>query len=250
MIHRLEDPLRKMSPRNVVTIGLHGSASTWVFNVVRELLCCTLGEDRVLTLYADEVHQIPEASTIGDRHLVIKSHHGSAALDEWLEQIRPTIILSIRDPRDAAISMAQRFGVPLNITARWLLKDCQRVMSLPLQGHRLLRYEDRFFDDPMVLADLSAMLATDVSPETRSMLFDRYRSESVRQYAATLDSLPADQVFASERMLYHRLTQYHRGHIGDTRSGKWRNLPAAARAEITRFFEPFLRRFGYEISPS
>ena len=106
-----------MSPRNVLTIGLHGSASTWVFNAVRELLCCALGEDRVLAIYADEVHDIPDAATIGERHLVIKSHHGSAALDEWVERVRPTIVLSIRDPRDAAISMARRFGVPLNATA-------------------------------------------------------------------------------------------------------------------------------------
>jgi hypothetical protein len=238
-----------MSPRNVVTIGLHGSASTWVFNVVRELLCCALGEDRVLTIYADEVHQIPEASTVGDRHLVIKSHHGSAAFDEWLARVRPMIVLSIRDPRDAAISMAQRFEVPLNVTVRWLLKDCQRVMALALHGHRLLRYEDRFFENPLVVTELSAALGADVSPQTRSKLFERYRSESVRQYAATLDSLPADQVVVSERMLYHKLTQIHRGHIGDTRSGKWRQLSPATRVEITRLFAPFLRRFGYEIDP-
>jgi hypothetical protein len=174
-----------MSPREVVTIGLHGSASTWVFNVVRELLCCTLGEDHVLAVYAEEVHEIPDAATIGERHLVIKSHHGSAALDEWIQRVRPTIVLSIRDPRDAAISMAQRFDVPLNVTARWLLKDCQRVMSLALQGHRLLRYEDRFFENPIVLTELSAALAAEVSPETRATLFERYLSESVRQHATT-----------------------------------------------------------------
>jgi hypothetical protein len=50
-------------------------------------------------------------------------------------------------------------------------------------------------------------------------------------------------------MMYERLTQIHRGHIGDTRSDKWRELPEVTRGEITRLFDPFLRRFGYEIDP-
>ena len=40
------------------TIGLHGSASTWVFNVVRELMIDAVSEPRVLALYADEIGQV------------------------------------------------------------------------------------------------------------------------------------------------------------------------------------------------
>jgi hypothetical protein len=42
------------------TIGLHASASTWIFNVVRELLIATHGDDRALSFYADELSTLPD----------------------------------------------------------------------------------------------------------------------------------------------------------------------------------------------
>jgi hypothetical protein len=233
-------------PRYVATIGLHSSASTWVFNVVRELLCSALGAERVVAIYTDEAHEVPDITTLGERHVVLKSHQGSPGLDAWLDSVHPTIILSVRDPRDAAISMAQRFSAPLKAAAHWLLQDCRRLMRLAAAGHRLLRYEDRFFEDSGVLAQLSAQITPTVPPETQSVLFQRYRSDSVRQFAAVLGSLPPERLIVSERMMYDRVTQIHRGHVGDTRSGKWRELPPGERAEITQLFEPFLQSFGYE----
>lgn len=40
-------------------IGLHGGASTWAFNVVRELILASVGENRVLAFYADDLEQLP-----------------------------------------------------------------------------------------------------------------------------------------------------------------------------------------------
>jgi len=42
---------------------------------------------------------------------VIKSHHGSEGMDAWLAAEGARVILSVRDPRDASLSMAQRFNV-------------------------------------------------------------------------------------------------------------------------------------------
>src|SRR4051812_42545431 len=95
------------------TVGLHGSASTWVFNVVRELMIDAVGEPHVLALYADDLSQLPDSDARSGRHLVIKSHQGSAGLDAWLIAAKAQIVLSVRDPRDASISMAQRFSSSL-----------------------------------------------------------------------------------------------------------------------------------------
>jgi len=40
-------------PRVVCTVGVHGSASTWVFNVVRELVMLGAGRAATLPCYAD-----------------------------------------------------------------------------------------------------------------------------------------------------------------------------------------------------
>jgi hypothetical protein len=234
------------SLRCIATIGLHSSASTWVFNVVRELMCYAFGAECVLAIYAEQRHEIPDVAALGERHLILKSHHGSAGLDAWLHSLRPTMILSIRDPRDAAMSMAQRFGAPLETAAQWLLNDCRRFMVLGTRGHRLLRYEDRFFEDPLVLAQLSAAIAPGIPAHAQSTLFERYNAESVRQFASRLASLPPERLLVSDRMMMDRLTQIHRDHVGDTRSGEWRGLPGSTRTKLTRLFEPFLQRFGYE----
>jgi hypothetical protein len=42
-----------------------------------------------------------------------------------------------------------------------------------------------------------------------------------------------------------RVTQIHEPHIGDTRSGKWRELPVQVQTELTQRFAAFLERFGY-----
>jgi hypothetical protein len=237
-----------LPPRYIATIGLHASASTWVFNVVRELMGCAVGAKRVLAVYADEPHEITDEGALGRRHLVLKTH-GSPGMDAWLESISPAMILSIRDPRDAAISMAQRFRTPLNHTVQWLLRDCKRLVKLTARGHRLLRYEDRFFENPQTLAQLSAALTPTVDQIAMSAVFERYRVESVRQFAAQLASLPSDRLLVTQSVMMDRVTQIHRAHVGDSRSGKWRALNPSTRQELTRIFEPFLRHFGYELNP-
>jgi hypothetical protein len=46
-------------PCVIGTIGLHGSASTWVFNVVRELMIAAAGEAQVVALYTEELDELP-----------------------------------------------------------------------------------------------------------------------------------------------------------------------------------------------
>jgi len=231
-------------PGLIATIGLHGSASTWVFNVVRELLIAALGEDQVLALYADRLSELP-AETDRPGCLLLKSHHGSAELDAWLATARPVVFLSLRDPRDAAISMAQRFRAPLGQAAHWLADDCARLLRLAGQGHPLLRYEDRFFDDAAAPERLARALGLNPAPAVSAAIFARYRTEAVRAFSAAFADLPPGRVVSAGRIVMDPVTQIHRTHIGDRRSGKWRDLPGPAQAELTRFFRPFLDRWGY-----
>jgi hypothetical protein len=248
-LHEVGRVPQSSPPQVVVTIGIHASASTWVFNVVRELVTRAVGAQQVLAIYAEEIKEIPQGDALGERYLVLKCHHGSPELDAWLESIQPLMILSIRDPRDAAISMAQRFHAPLQQSAQWLLRDCQRLARLADQGHTPLRYEDRFFEDPKTLEHLAAHIAPETTATLLSELFERYRADSVRQFSNKLTSLPPERLVASDSVMMDRVTQIHRGHVGDTRSGKWMRLSPATRRELTKIFQPFLNRFGYESSP-
>jgi len=232
-------------PSVVATIGLHASASTWVFNVARELLIASVGDDQVITLYADKLEQLPDAAARAGRCLVIKSHAGSADLDAWLAKASARLFLSVRDPRDACISMSQRFAVQLGHTVRWIADDYNRLLRLAPQGHQLLRYEDRFFDTPTSVERLASQLGLRVAPAVIETIFARYRTEAVRAFAQTLPDLPPDRITMVGSAPMDRVTQILGPHIGDARSGKWRDLADPLQAELTRMFGPFLARFNY-----
>ncbi len=226
----------------VATIGLHGSASTWVFNVARELLIAAHGPEQVLAIYADAAGQVPEAD---GRVLVIKSHHGSPGFDPWLVEMGALALLSVRDPRDAAISMAQRFKAPLANAVRWLMTDCARMQRLVAAGHPVFRYEDGFFDDPAATDRLRTLLGLTLDAALVEAVSARYRTEAVRQFTRTIEALPADRVVRSGAIVFDQMTQIHVTHIGDARNGKWRELPEAVQVGMTRSFRPFLEALGY-----
>ncbi len=235
-----------LPPPVIATIGLHGSASTWVFNIVRELVGETAGKERTLAFYADELAQFPEEAGEAGKYLVIKSHHGSHDLDAWLQGQAAPVILSLRDPRDACLSMSQRFSAPLRHSVQWIAQDCRRLLQLAERGYPLLRFEDRFFEERASVDRLCDWLGLGRAPAVRDGIFDRYRTDVVRSFARRLGELPPERLtmVAGHRM--DRVTQVLAPHIGDARSGKWRDLPAQPQAELTRFFRPFLERFGYE----
>ena len=233
------------APPPVVTIGLHGSASTWVFNVVRELLIAAHGEAAVLAVYADKVEQLPAEAARAGRHLLVKSHHGSPAMDAWLAESGAQIFLSVRDPRDAALSMSQRFEAPLPAAAAWIAQDCRRMVRLAAQGHRMLRYEDRFFEQPAWAARLAVALGLDLPAAEISGIFGRYGTEATRTFAAALAELPPERLTKVGKYPMDTVTQILAPHIGDARSGKWRNLPPPLRAGLTRALLPFLEPLGY-----
>jgi hypothetical protein len=233
-------------PEVIATVGLHGSASTWVFNVIRELVAATVGADQMLNFYADDLAQLPEDKARAGRYVVFKSHHGSHELDGWLRARNAPIILSLRDPRDACLSVSQRFAAPLQHSAQWIAHDCERVARLAEQGYPLLRFEDRFFDDRLSVDRLSDWLGITVAPEAKDCIFVRYRTEAMRCFARKLDELPPERLTMVSAYRMDRLTQVLESHIGDARVGKWRDLPVQVQSELTGYFRPFLDRFGYE----
>jgi hypothetical protein len=233
-------------PSVVATIGLHSSASTWVFNVARELLIAARGEAAVLALYGERVEDLPAEVDRAGRFLVLKSHHGSDGLDQWLTAGRAVLLLSLRDPRDAALSMAQRFGAPLGQAAGWIANDCRRLARLVAAAPLLLRYEDRFFDDPAIPGRVARALGLAPDPAAEAAVFARYATAAVRRFADNLPTLPPERLASFGPTTVDRVTQIHRRHIGDARSGKWRDLAEPERGHLSRFFRPFLDHFGYE----
>lgn len=202
------------------------------------------GQTAVSALYAETLSELPGEPALSDQPFVIKSHRGSPELDCWLAANNAQYFVSVRDPRDASISIAQRFKAPLGAAVRWLENDCRRMMNFAT-ATVLLRYEDRFFERTSTVEQLANALGIEVEPAVAEAIFARYRTDSVRALARALTSLPAERLNTTGRFAFDRVTQIHEPHIGDTRSGKWHDLPPYVQSELTRRFAWFLKHFGY-----
>jgi hypothetical protein len=232
--------------RIVMTMGIHGSASTWVFNVVRELMLMALGPETVATCFAaNPVVLLAQPSILG-RHLVCKTH-GWPNLHVFAYLASAPIIVTVRDPRDCVVSLMERFNSSFSVALGGISRDCQHATACADVGHLTLRYEDRFFEDPKTVRVLADHLDIDVSDTDADEIFDRYRTEAVRTFAASVASLPKEQLEGNGNpLLFDRVTQITRTHIGDGLVGKWRErLDPQQRTETSRPLGPFLTRFGY-----
>ena len=232
-------------PRLVLTVGLHGSASTWVFNVARELLEASCGAETVAVCHATEAADVAAARQAG-RHLVAKTH-GWPGVAAFARDQGAAVIVSVRDPRDAALSLMQRFGDSLDVAVGGVGRDCGCASACAAAGHPVLRYEDGFFDDPATLRRIAAHLGVTPGAAVLDAIFARWRTDAVRARAAAVPTLPPEQRSPDGApVMLERRTLVTRTHIGDGRSGKWREaFDAEPGGRMTRFFAPFLIRFGY-----
>lgn len=232
-------------PRVVCTIGMHGSASTWVFNAVREMMSAQLGETSVLTFFADKMEHVPEQAHGTDKTLIIKSHEGSAEFEDWLDAQGALRLLTVRDPRDATMSLMQRFNMALQPSANAIARDGNRVLRQALRGAPLWRYEDGFFKYPKMLDVLAARLNCPLPEALRAEIFARYGTEAVRGFAQNLASLPPERLTQVGPFVMDKVTQILSPHIGDGASGKFRALAPELQPQLTAFFAPLLKAFRY-----
>ena len=238
-----------MQTRVVLTVGVHGSASTWVFNAARELLGAAHGPDRVAAGFAASPGEVAGIARRPDQHLVVKTH-GWPDLPGFAAAQDATVIVSVRDPRDAVLSVMQRFGDPLDACVGGVGRDCASARACADAGHDVLRYEDFFFHDPATLRRLADRLGLAVPEAALDRIFADWRTDAVRAQAAAVASLPAERRrdFGG-RLTLDAVTLVTHTHIGDGRIGKWREaFDAPMRARLTGFFAPFLFRFGYPLA--
>jgi hypothetical protein len=234
------------APRVVITMGLHGSASTWAFNVARELITTTVGADAVLSCFGAGPAALLAQEGILGRHLVCKTH-GWPNLHVFAYLTSAVVIVTVRDPRDCVLSLMERFQESLSNSVAGITRDCLSATHCADAGYPVLLYEDRFFDDPATVQAIARHLGVEVSDAVADDIFNRYRTEEVRAFAAEVETLPSERLEGDGKpLLFDRVTHITRTHIGDGRVGKWRErFDPPHRAALARHFAAFLSRFGY-----
>jgi hypothetical protein len=233
------------APRLVLCAGQYGSGSTWVFNAVRALLARATGREEVRGLYADGLNEFPEFTRIG-APLVVKAHRPDRSLRLLGALYGAPMIVSVRDPRDAVVSMAERFGEEVPRCIDFVSRCAQHLLVLREQPRVLtLRYEDGFTAAPGTIPRLAAFLGLAVADEACAAVAAALTPERVRAQVAALEQAGVYGETPDPRR-HDPQTLWHAGHVGDGRVGKHREaLTAEEAARVLDATAPYCRAFGY-----
>jgi len=232
-------------PIRVLAAGMVGSGSTYLYNVLREML--SAGQNRPATAtYSDEWNPLFAMHP----RLVLKSHWGIRALTPQAERGMLQPVISVRHPGDCVCSDMERFGYAFDYSVQRValsLSFCEKLRAL--QETVVFRYEDGFTSSERTVPGLARVLGLRLPPETLADIGRRYSAASVRDYAANLDSVPGLMSGSDNPAdAWCPTTQIHRGHIGKLSSGRWRELPQDQRRRIDEACGEDASSFGYDCS--
>ncbi|HUN40178.1 MAG TPA: hypothetical protein VMU81_07795 [Acetobacteraceae bacterium] len=229
-------------------LGMYGSASTWTFNLVRQVAATLLPEKPVLTRFvADEMPSSAEAEA---NTVLVKTH--SAVAYKELARRSAAIIITIRDPRDAIASLLTHnkppFATALKVTEA-TARMCGHFISDPRAV--ALKFEDRFFDDPATVLRIAGCFPGVLADADATRIFAALRRDAVDRFIANLETLPSattefDEV-TRQWDTYDPLTGWHKHHGGRTAEiGRWqRELTREQVAAIEQRLGDWMKSFGY-----
>ena len=225
----------------VLAAGMVGSGSTYLYNVIREILA---SDTRLPTVaaYSDDWNPL----FMTHRRLVLKSHCGIEALAPLAERGVLLPVVSVRHPGDSVCSDMERFGFTFDVALKRVelsLKFCAALR--PLQETVLYRYEDRFAANPRTAAGLAQILGIKIPADRLTEIARRYEAKAVHAYADALDGVP-NLIRSPGGDAWCPTTQIHRGHIGKQVSGRWHDLPDAQRRLIDDVCGEDALSFGYD----
>lgn len=240
------------SARIVLCAGLKSSGSTWLYNAVTQLLEAsgvsgTGATLPILPFYADKISKFPveaERSSV----LVIKTHRPSDALEFAAHSAHARVLITVREPRDAIASLMQRFSHRFEPCLKEVSTNAARLVDLfRNEEGAVLRYEDRFYERSETLESLAHRLDLRVSKTELRRIFSSLTATNVEERISALSKMGAFGTCPTPDSFDTR-TQWHPGHIGDRRIGKYGAVLTPSRQQrVLRAMRDYCAVFGYEM---
>lgn len=210
----------------VLCLGMPGSASTWVFNVVRDLVAAVAGP--VQGFEATSLAAVEAAVQGGPASFVIRAHNATPALLALVRAAGGHVVVTTRDPRDCVASLVTRLG---GGAADWAMDVARSLASVGMvlgwPGQRALAFEDAITRDPETGPVLAAQLGLRLDPAEARRIAAAWSLGKVRARIAAAAALRGSTVadFGSDPA-----TGFNSSHLGDGRVGKWADALAPAEA--------------------
>ncbi len=230
---------------------MYASGSTWLYNAARQTALAAGLEMR--SCYAETLKMLEPVRQSEAGVRIVKSHQLDAPAAAFMGGHAEVILLTIRDPRDAVVSLMQHmrhgFGAALQTVGR-SAAFCGRFADDP-RTH-VLRYEGGFIDDPTTFDRLAGLMGTQLPAGARERLFANSRRAAIEARIASFAALPGTVADPRSGDVVELESQWHLHHVGRSgESGRWRRLlsPQAALV-VEQRFSGWMAHFGYQPAAS
>lgn len=235
-----------MDPEWVVCLGLPRSGSTWVYNLARQLLGHRYPDGPIACGFSDDCAALSSRRSRPVRCFLLKAHNPHGNLRALLSSAHVRLVMSIRDPRDAVASMMQSFRLPFDQAAGAVYTSAKAIVdAASCSLYLLLRYEDRFPGDLATVQRVNALLECEADASIVRKIHEELTKARV---AEKLRELGRQGAFRPAPALatWDPQTQWHPGHLGDGRVGKYVDVLTAAQIRrLEQHFAFFMSQFSY-----
>jgi Sulfotransferase domain len=247
-------------PRMVLCAGLKSSGSTWLYNVVAEILkqaqprprskSARSSSKKIRQFYADNGDDFPPDAERAAA-LVVKTHMPSRSVRFAVAVLEHRVLLSVREPRDAIASVMQRFGHRFDGALKEVTIGASRMVDFAnMYDPLIFRFEERFYDRPDTVSQLADFLGVQLSRSALKKIFDAHTRVQIQKRITALKRrgvfgrTPDPDRFDAE-------THWHPGHVGNMVIGKYHGtLTAKQQRAVLTATKDFCERFGYPLEPS
>jgi len=221
-----------MKSRFIWCLGMYASASTWLFNAVRQI-CLASQPSEVTTIFVKDAVDFRAFDQLRTINLV-KSHEieDESTIVE-LAQRADSILISLRDPRDAVASLMQYhrhdFDRALQLTERasalchGFAKDRRTT---------LFHYEAKFFEQVTTIEQLSKRLGYATPKTAAQAIFDQLDRAAVEKYISSLPQQKGVLRAQSTGDFLDPHTHWHTHHAGRSGEiGRWQKVLSETQAK-------------------
>lgn len=211
----------------VVCLGMPRSGSTWLFNVVRELV--EAAEGGVESFEATSLTAVDSLLVGKSRAIVIRCHTLTDAMLRLMLAAGVQFVLSTRDPRDCVASLCAQLGGRSSGWSTEVSRSLATVATVQQEtGASVFAFEDHFIDDPETPFALVRYLGLALPDEAVRRVASSWTKEFVQaRIEAVSDNEPTEYGFRSDPV-----TGLNESHVGDGRIGKWRDVVPAWEASM------------------
>jgi len=196
----------------LIIAGMQRSASTFSFNVAREILNARGGVSCLATNSLKELLEIPSET----EHFVIKTHAPDLGTNKLLEEGKLLCICTIRKPEDAIYSWMTAFNSPLEETIKLYVEWLRWHHGV---SNRLLNISYSEIDTKplFVILKIGQYLVRDFGLGEAAKIWWKYRKSLVYKTVQQLEPVEGKTVDIGFSY-YDKNTFFHRRHVSTLKS--------------------------------